>query len=90
MFTVAKDPAPAHRQIEGATAQTLVLHDKGSRRVEDCEGSPSSRSESAQLSTESSKCICDWKWDVSDSSESGTRAVLISPNSSTPSVIGAR
>ena len=27
--------------------------------------SPSSRSESAMLSAESSKCMCDWKWDVS-------------------------
>ena len=40
--------------------------------------SPSSRSESAMLSMESSKCICDWKLDVSDVLESGELAVPIS------------
>ena len=51
--------------------------------------SPSSRSESAVLSAESSKCICDWMLNVSDILESGKPAVPISPNSSTSSVIRA-
>ena len=45
--------------------------------------SPSSRSESAMLSAESSKCMFDWKLDVSDSSESDKPCVPISPNSIT-------
>ena len=48
----------------------------------------SSRSESAMLSTESSKCICDWN--VSGILEPGKPDVPASPNSSTSSVIGAR
>ena len=51
--------------------------------------SPSSRSESAMLSTESSKCICDWMHNVSNNLESGTPAVPNFANSSVSSGIGA-
>ena len=49
---------------------------------------PSSRSESAMLSAESSKCVYDKKQDVSDILESGELCVQIPPNSFNSLVIG--
>ena len=78
-FTPAR---PMHRVSRKLSGHTVV---KTASFV-----TPSSRSESAMLSAESSKCMCDWMWDVSDIFESGKPCVSISPNSFTSSVMGTR